>query len=104
MWALRDEMRDAFQQCIEDIDRHKESEDREQGAMIRVIVRFVISHGDVTLTRKEKQRTEIKDGRRDQDKNKKEKGPILFKTPAVETHQAITRKRKMFRTHSAWTQ
>ena len=84
MWALRDEMRDAFQEYIDDIDRHKESEDREQGAMIRVIVRFVISHGDVTLKRKEKQRTEIKDGRRDQDKNKKEKGPILFKTPAVE--------------------
>src|SRR5947209_1939574 len=77
-------MRDAFQQCIEDIDRHKESEDREQGAMIRVIVRLVIFYGDVAFTRKEKQRTEVKNGRRDQDKNKKEKGPSLFKAPAVE--------------------
>ena len=52
--------------------------------MIRVIVRLVIFYGDVAFTRKEKQRTEIKNGRRDQDKNKKEKSPILFKAPAVE--------------------
>lgn len=84
MRALRDEMRDAFQECIDDIDRHKQREDGEEGAMIRVIVRLVIFYGDVAFTRKEKQRTEIKNGRRDQDKNKKEKGPILFKAPAVE--------------------
>src|SRR5213595_2782044 len=77
-------MRDAFQESIDNIDRHKQREDGEEGAMICVIVRLVIFYGDVAFTRKEKQRTEIKDGRRDQDKNKKEKGPILFKTPAVE--------------------
>ena len=83
MWALRDEMRDAFQECIDDIDRYEEREDGEEGAMIRVIVRLIISHGHVTFTRKEKQGTEIKNGWGDQDENKKEKGPILFKAPAV---------------------
>ena len=76
-------MRDAFQECIDDIDRYEEREDGEEGAMIRVIVRLIISHGHVTFTRKEKQRTEIKNGWGDQDENKKEKGPILFKAPAV---------------------
>ena len=104
MWALRDEMRDAFQECIDDIDRYEEREDGEEGAMIRVIVRLIISHGHVTFTRKEKQRTEIKNGWGDQDENKKGKGPILFKAPAVKTHQATTRKRKMFKTHREWTQ
>src|SRR5205814_3006818 len=77
-------MRDAFQECIDNIDRHKQREDGEEGAMIRVIVRLVIFYGDIAFTRKEKQRTKIKNGRRDQNKNKKEKGPILFKAPAVE--------------------
>ena len=79
MWALRDEMRNAFQKCIDDIDWDEEREDGEEGAMIRVKVRLIISHGHVTFTGKEKQRTEIKNGWRDQDENKKEKGPILFK-------------------------
>src|SRR5205814_7655626 len=77
-------MRDAFQECIDDIDRHKQREDGEEGAVIRVIVRLVIFYGAVAFTRKEKQRTEIKNGRRDQNENKKEKGPSLFKAPAVE--------------------
>src|SRR5436305_14299814 len=77
-------MRDAFQECIDDIDRHKQRENGEEGAMIRIIVCLVIFYGDVAFTRKENQRTEIKNGRRDQYKNKKEKSPILFKAPSVE--------------------
>ena len=36
-------MRDAFEQRVSDIDRGKESEQDEEGAMVRVMMRFVVN-------------------------------------------------------------
>jgi hypothetical protein len=42
-------MREAFEQRVNDIDRHKQSEEDEEGAMVRVIMRFVVN-GKIDIT------------------------------------------------------
>ena len=46
-------MRDAFEQRVSDIDRRKESEQDEKGAMVRVVMRFVVNGKiDIAFSRK----------------------------------------------------
>ncbi len=47
-------MRDAFEQRVNDIDRRKQSEKDEEGAMVRVIMRLVVNGKiDIAFPRKE---------------------------------------------------
>ena len=49
-------MWDTFQQRVNEIDRHKQSEEDEEGAMVRVIMRLVVNGKiDIAFPRKKQQ-------------------------------------------------
>ena len=78
-------MRDAFEERVNDIDRRKQSEKDEEGAMVRVIMRLVINGKiDIAFPRKKQQGRQIQDCWRDQDEDEEKKRPRLLVAPPVE--------------------
>src|SRR6266436_579859 len=78
-------MRNAFEQRVSDVNRRKQSEQDEEGAMVSVVVSLIVSGKiDVGFSRKKQDRRQIQNCWRDQHKNEKKKPPRLLVTPTVE--------------------